>query len=53
MLKNYLTIAIRNLLRSKTYTLINIAGLAVGMAVCTICHFHITRMEYRYDYILS
>ncbi len=32
MLKNYLTIAIRNILRHKTYSFINIIGLAVGMA---------------------
>ncbi len=32
MLRNYLVIAIRNILRHKTYSLINIAGLAVGMA---------------------
>jgi putative ABC transport system permease protein len=35
MIKNYLKIAIRNLLRYKTYTLINIFGLAVGLA-CAI-----------------
>jgi putative ABC transport system permease protein len=32
MLKNYLKIAIRNLLRHKGYSLLNICGLAVGMA---------------------
>ena len=32
MLKNYLTIALRNILRHKTYSFINITGLAVGMA---------------------
>ena len=36
MFKNYLTVAIRNLLRHKTYSAINIAGLAVGMACCII-----------------
>jgi putative ABC transport system permease protein len=35
MLKNYFKIAFRNLIRFKTYSLINILGLAVGMA-CTI-----------------
>jgi len=34
MLKNYLKIALRNLLRHKSYSLINIAGLAIGMACC-------------------
>jgi len=33
MLKNYLKIAFRNLLKNKVYSFINIFGLAVGMAV--------------------
>ena len=32
MLKNYLKIALRNLLRNKAFSAINIAGLAIGMA---------------------
>ncbi|MGH7494336.1 MAG: ABC transporter permease [bacterium] len=36
MFKNYLKIAIRNLLRHKTYSGINIAGLAIGMACCLL-----------------
>ncbi len=32
MLRNYLTIAWRNILKNKTYSAINIAGLAIGMA---------------------
>lgn len=32
MLKNYLKIAFRNLLRSKGFSIINISGLAIGMA---------------------
>ena len=35
MLKNYLRIALRNLLRHKGYSFINIIGLAVGIACCT------------------
>ncbi len=35
MLYNYLKIALRNLLRHKAYSFINIAGLAVGIACCT------------------
>ena len=31
MLKNYLKIALRNLLKNKVYSLINISGLAIGM----------------------
>jgi putative ABC transport system permease protein len=36
MLKNYLTLAIRNLLKRKMYSFINIAGLAIGVAVCLV-----------------
>ena len=33
MLKNYFKIALRNLLKNKVYSFINISGLAIGMAV--------------------
>jgi putative ABC transport system permease protein len=36
MLQNYLKIALRNLLRNKVYSFINIGGLAVGMAVAML-----------------
>jgi len=36
MLKNYLTIAWRNLVRSKWYSLINTLGLSIGMAVALL-----------------
>lgn len=36
MLKNYFTLAIRNLLKRKLYSFINIFGLAIGVAVCLI-----------------
>src|SRR5258707_6561478 len=36
MLKNYLTIAWRNLSKHKLYSAINIVGLAIGMAACII-----------------
>ena len=36
MIKNYLKVAWRNLVKSKGYSLINIGGLAVGMAVATL-----------------
>lgn len=36
MLQNYLTIAARNLLRYPAYTLINIVGLAIGLAACML-----------------
>ncbi|MFN3849122.1 MAG: ABC transporter permease [Spirosomataceae bacterium] len=36
MLQNYLKIALRNLLKNKVYSFINIMGLAAGMAVATL-----------------
>lgn len=36
MLKNYLTIAWRNLLKNKIYSIINVLGLAAGMAVAIL-----------------
>jgi len=36
MLKNYIKIAVRNLLKRKGYSLINIVGLAIGMASCLL-----------------
>ncbi len=42
MFKNNLKIAWRNLLKSKTYSFINIAGLAAGMAVAMIIGLWIT-----------
>ncbi|MCL4511471.1 MAG: ABC transporter permease [Bacteroidetes bacterium] len=48
MLKNYLKIAFRNILRNKVYSFINIAGLAVGMAAC-ITIFVYVQHEYSYD----
>jgi putative ABC transport system permease protein len=36
MLKNFLTIALRNLRKQSFYTIINVAGLSMGVAVCFI-----------------
>jgi putative ABC transport system permease protein len=36
MLKHYLRIALRNLIKGKGYSLLNIAGLGIGMGVCII-----------------
>ncbi|HMB91368.1 MAG TPA: ABC transporter permease [Rhodothermales bacterium] len=48
MLKNYLKIALRHLRRHKGYAFINVAGLAVGMAVCVLIVLFV-RDELRYD----
>ena len=36
MFKNYFKVALRNLRKNKGYSIINIAGLAAGMAVCIL-----------------
>ncbi|MFO7447967.1 MAG: ABC transporter permease, partial [Ignavibacteriaceae bacterium] len=47
-LKNYLKIAIRNLLRYKAYSYINIFGLAIGVACCLLILLYIND-EISYD----
>ncbi|WP_435357065.1 FtsX-like permease family protein [Emticicia sp. SJ17W-69] len=41
MLKNYFKIALRNLVKNKVYSFINIGGLAVGMAICLLINLYI------------
>lgn len=48
MFKNYIKVALRNLFRNKIYSLINILGLAVGLAA-TILLFLYVRFELSYD----
>ena len=48
MLRNYLTIAIRNLLKNKIFSLINILGLAIGMAACLLILQYVN-FELSYD----
>jgi putative ABC transport system permease protein len=36
MLKNYIKSALRNLIRQKLYTVINVLGLAIGLAACLL-----------------
>src|ERR1700722_6677596 len=48
MFRNYLTIALRNLVRQKLYSVINIAGLAVGLA-CVLFIILFVRDELSYD----
>lgn len=48
MITNYLTIAIRNFLKRKTFSLINILGLSIGMAACFLI-LHWAKFELSYD----
>ncbi len=48
MLKNYLKIAVRSLLKNKVYTFINILGLSVGLACCVLILLHVED-ELSYD----
>jgi putative ABC transport system permease protein len=48
MIKNYLKIAMRNFQRHKGYSFINIAGFAIGMAVCLLILIYV-RHELSYD----
>ena len=48
MLKNYIIVAVRNLTRQKAYSLINILGLAVGMACCILILQYV-RFEFAFD----
>jgi putative ABC transport system permease protein len=48
MITNYLTVAYRNLLRNKAFTLTNILGLAVGMTACLFILQYV-RFEKSYD----
>ncbi len=48
MLKNYLKITLRNIKRNKAFSVINIAGLAIGMACCILIVNYIV-FESSYD----
>ncbi len=48
MFKNYLKIAFRNLFKIRVFSIINIFGLAVGMAACLLIIQYITK-EFSYD----
>jgi putative ABC transport system permease protein len=48
MFRNYIKTAVRSLLRNKNYTVINIAGLATGIAVCLLI-FVLIRFELSFD----
>ncbi|MCP4723760.1 MAG: FtsX-like permease family protein [bacterium] len=48
MLKNYIKISVRNILRNKNYTFLNIAGLSLGMACSIIISLYVM-FELSYD----
>ncbi|MGK7370712.1 MAG: ABC transporter permease [Candidatus Halalkalibacterium sp. M3_1C_030] len=48
MIKNYIKIAWRNLVKGKLYSVINISGLAVGIACCLLIGLYVYN-ELRYD----
>ena len=48
MITIYLKTALRNILRNKTFSFINIAGLAIGMSACIIIFLFI-KYEYSFD----
>ena len=48
MIKNYLKVAFRTLLRQKTYSSINIVGLAIGLASCLLITIYVNH-ERSYD----
>ena len=48
MWRNYVTVGIRALAKSRTYAFINIFGLAIGMAACLMILLYV-RYEFSYD----
>ncbi|MDQ4086472.1 MAG: ABC transporter permease [Pseudomonadota bacterium] len=48
MWRNYLTVGLRSLIKSRTYAFINIVGLAIGLAACLMLLLYV-RYEQSYD----
>ena len=48
MLKNYLKIAFRNIVKNRTFSLINISGLSLGLACCILISLYVIN-ELSYD----
>jgi putative ABC transport system permease protein len=48
MIKNYFKIALRNIVRHKAFSIINISGLAIGIASCLLL-FTVVKYELSYD----
>ena len=45
MFQNYLKVAFRKMMRQKVFSLINIAGLAIGMAICILIYLWVQDEE--------
>src|SRR4030043_1755184 len=48
MFRNYLLVTFRNLLKNKVFTLINIIGLGIALAVCIVAFFN-HMFNYEFD----
>jgi putative ABC transport system permease protein len=48
MFKNYIKTALRTLLKNKSFTIINVLGLALGLAACLLIAFYVID-ELSYD----
>ena len=48
MIKNYLTIALRNFWRNKLFTLINVTGLSIGLATCLVI-YSLVNYDFNFD----
>ena len=48
MLKNYLLVTIRNLIRNRVFTFINISGLGIALSVCVVAFFN-HMFNYEFD----
>jgi len=52
MIKNYIKVALRSLIKQKVYTLINVLGLSVGIASCLLISMFVIE-EFSYDKFLK
>ena len=48
MIRNYLLVTLRNLLKNRVFTLINIAGLGIALSVCIVAFFN-HMFNYNFD----
>ncbi len=48
MLKNYIKIAFRNILRKKVYSIVNITGFSIGIATCILIFLYV-QFEFSFD----